>query len=309
MGANDHRVTARTAYGHLLAIHKTPPVYPLRRIVIHGFSTDSCGQPFTAVWPGPVRPVPYASLVHPGLPAIDEAVSIGSLNLHGGMTAAGQPFNVPAAIGRLPADIVAVQETWWVRGSADGVEAAAREQRAQLIRAQVHEDTSLADLGIAQAPEQGSWGIAVLSRLPVTGYETVDLGRAPGDVISRTALICSVVAPGGWPLRLVNTHLTHKFTSPVQLRKLARHLAGSALPTVIAGDLNMPRLATWLAGGFVPTVRGPTYPAHHPLIQLDHLLAGPGVACAAATVLPPVGSDHRPVVGRFYRRPQPPPPA
>jgi endonuclease/exonuclease/phosphatase family metal-dependent hydrolase len=238
---------------------------------------------------------------HP-LPASDQPVTIGSLNLHGGMSGAGQPFSVPAAIGRLPADLVAVQETWWVRGSVDGVEAAAREQRAQLIRAQLFEDTSLADLGIASAREQGSWGIAVLSRLPVTGYETVDLGQAPGDNIGRAALICSVTAPGGWPLRLVNTHLTHKFTSPVQLIKLARHLAGSTVPTIIVGDLNMPRLATWLAPGFAPTVRGATYPAHRPLIQLDHLLAGPGVTCSAATVLPPVGSDHLPVLARFRRR-------
>jgi endonuclease/exonuclease/phosphatase family metal-dependent hydrolase len=243
------------------------------------------------------------------------AVTIGSLNLHCGLSADGQPFSVAEAIGALPADIVALQETWWLRDGTDGtnssagaddadaVAAAARDRRAELIRAPVRDGTSLADLGIAPRPERGSWGIAVLSRLPVTGYETVDLGLAPGDVASRTALVCSVTAPGGWPLRLVNTHLTHKLTSPVQLRRLARHLAaGPPVPTVIVGDLNMPRLATRVAGGYAPTVRGATYPAHRPLIQLDHLLAGTGVDCCAATVLPPVGSDHLPVLGRFRRR-------
>ncbi|MGH3410289.1 MAG: endonuclease/exonuclease/phosphatase family protein, partial [Streptosporangiaceae bacterium] len=231
-----------------------------------------------------------------------------------GLSADGQPFSVAEAIGALPADIVALQETWWLRdgtdgpsgtdgaGDADAVAAVARDRGAELIRTPFLDGT-LAGLGIAPRPERGSWGIAVLSRLPVTGYETVDLGLAPGDVASRTALVCSVTAPGGWPLRLVNTHLTHKLTSPVQLRRLARHLAaGPPVPTVIAGDLNMPRLATRVAGGYAPTVRGATYPAHRPLIQLDHLLAGTGVDCCSAAVLPPVGSDHLPVLGRFRRR-------
>ena len=246
-----------------------------------------------------------------------ETVTIGSLNLHCGLTAAGQPFSVAEGIGRLPADIVALQETWWLRdgadstdgtngtsgtGGVDAVAALARDRGAELIRTPFLEGT-LANLGIAPRSERGSWGIAVLSWLPVTGYEILDLGLAPGDVVRRSALVCSVTAPGGWPLRLVNTHLTHKFTSPVQLYRLARHLAAAPpVPTVIVGDLNMPRLATRVAGGYAPTVRGATYPAHRPLIQLDHLLAGAGMDCCSAAVLPPVGSDHLPVLGRFRRR-------
>lgn len=230
-------------------------------------------------------------------------VTIGSLNLHGGMTGAGRPFGVAETLGRLPADIVAVQENWWQPGSPDEVEKAARDWGAELIRVPVLADTSLADLGIARSSERGSWGIAVLSRLPVTGYETVDLGQAPRDEVGRMALVCSVTAPGGWPLRLVCTHLTHKLTSPVQLRRLTRHLAAAPpAPTVIAGDLNMPRLATWTAAGFAPTVRGATWPAHRPLVQLDHLLAGAGIDCCGGRVLPPAGSDHLPVLGRFRRR-------
>jgi endonuclease/exonuclease/phosphatase family metal-dependent hydrolase len=230
-------------------------------------------------------------------------VTIGSLNLHGGMTSAGRPFAVADALGRLPADIVAVQENWWQPDRRDEVEKAARDWGAELIRIPVLADISLADLGIARSSERGSWGIAVLSRLPVTGYETVDLGQAPRDEVGRMALVCSVTAPGGWPLRLVSTHLTHKLTSPVQLLRLARHLAAAPpVPTVIAGDLNMPRLATWVAAGFTPTVRGATWPAHRPLVQIDHLLAGAGLDYCAGRVLPPAGSDHRPVLGRFRRR-------
>jgi len=225
----------------------------------------------------------------------DPTVTIGSLNLHCGLSGRGEPFDVPAALGSLRADIIAVQETWWTGDDADGVAAAARALGARLIRAEVSSGASLAELSIAPQPDRGNWGIAVLTALPVTGYETVDLGRAPGDRHSRAALICSVTAPGGWPLRLVNTHLTHRFTSPAQLLRLTRHLARQPVPTAIVGDLNMPRLATWVAAGYTPTVRGRTFPADSPLIQLDHLLASPELASIDAAVLAPLGSDHLPI--------------
>jgi endonuclease/exonuclease/phosphatase family metal-dependent hydrolase len=231
--------------------------------------------------------------------ASDGAVTIGSLNLHCGLSGRGRPFDVPEALGQLPADIIAVQEAWWVQDGADDVAAAARALNARLIRTRLHAGATLAELSIAPRADRGNWGIAVLSKLPVTGYETVDLGRAPGDRISRAALVCSVTTPAGWPLRLVTTHLTHRYTSPAQLYRLARHLARAPAPTVIVGDLNMPRIATWVAKGYAPTVRGKTFPAHRPLIQLDHLLASSGLACSAATVLPPVGSDHLPVLASF----------
>jgi endonuclease/exonuclease/phosphatase family metal-dependent hydrolase len=241
------------------------------------------------------------------------ALTIGSLNLHCGLSAAGWPYDVPAALASLDADVIAVQEAWWGPGSpdpgsgtdpgdstADDVAAAADKLGAELIRAPLARRTSLGDLGIAPNPDRGSWGIGVLSRLPVTSQETVSLGRAPGDSNPRAALICTIEAPGGWLLRLVCTHLTHRFISPVQLYQLTQHLArgDDHLPTVIAGDLNMPRLATWIAAGYAPTVRGRTFPADRPVIQLDHLLTSPQLAVDGAAVRRPVGSDHLPVRAR-----------
>ena len=250
--------------------------------------------------------------------ASDAMVTIGSLNLHCGLSGRGRPFDVPAALEHLKADIIAVQEGWWTAGDSDGTNdaagtggtddadgtgrpdglaIAAQALGARLIRAEVSTGASLAELSIAPRPERGTWGIAVLTSLPVTGIEILDLGRAPGDRHSRAALICTVTTPGGWPLRLVCTHLTHRFTSPVQLVALTRYLARAPdpPPTVIVGDLNMPRLATWLAAGFGPTVRGRTFPADGPVIQLDHLLTSPQLLCVNAEVLAPVGSDHLPI--------------
>ena len=127
--------------------------------------------------------------------------------------------------------------------------------------------------------------------------EEISLGRAPLDGLPRLAQALTLAVPGGGTLRIVNTHLTHRMTSPAQLILLAARLSKESTgPRLIAGDLNMPGPATWTAGhGYRRVVRGLTFPAHRPLVQIDHLLAGPGIRAEAAEVLPGVGSDHLPV--------------
>ena len=231
---------------------------------------------------------------------IRPAVTVVSLNLHSGLSAGGRPFDVAAVLTKLDADIIAVQEAWWATDDgADPVAEAAQARGAQLFRSELSTGRSLAELSIAPRSDRGTWGIAVLTRLPVISHETLSLGQPEGELVGRAALICSVTAPGGWPLRLACTHLSPRLNSPAQLLRLTRHLAEAAGPTVIAGDLNMPRAATWMAAGYTPVVRGRTFPADRPRVQLDHLLASPGVTCMAAAVLPAVGSDHLPVLGRF----------
>ncbi|MGH3276912.1 MAG: endonuclease/exonuclease/phosphatase family protein [Streptosporangiaceae bacterium] len=249
--------------------------------------------------PTPVRERTLAGL-GTGL-AANGTVTIVSLNLHCGLSAGGRPYNVVKALTGLDADIIAVQEAWWPAAEVDPVATAAQALGARLIRIELMAGVSLAELNIASRSDRGNWGIAVLSRLPVTSHARLSLGQVAGDEVSRAALICSVTTPIGWPLRLVCTHLSPRLTSPAQLYQLTQYLARTPAPTVIAGDLNMPRLATWLAGGYAPTVRGRTFPSDRPLVQLDHLLASPGLTCLDAAVLPAVGSDHLPVVARFSR--------
>ncbi len=69
--------------------------------------------------------------------------------------------------------------------------------------------------------------------------------------------------------------------------------------TIVAGDLNMPGLLARLVPGYAPAVRGRSYPAGRPRIQLDHILAARGSGQAEGRVLPPAGSDHRPVRARL----------
>ncbi len=82
----------------------------------------------------------------------------------------GGPYSVSAAIRRLFADIVVMQENWRP-DAADSVarKAAAECGYGELIELEVLGGTSLYDLGVVTdvaASEDGSWGLAVLSRPP-----------------------------------------------------------------------------------------------------------------------------------------------
>jgi len=220
---------------------------------------------------------------------------LASMNLHGGRGADGTPFDVVAACRELKADMIVLQEAWWPAGQPDPAADAAQALGAQLLRTEMVTDTDLRSLAIARDLRHGRLGLAVITTLPVTGYEVAELGRTPGDKVSRAAQLVSVTTPAGASLRVVNTHLTHRLLSPVQLVQLTRLLAASAVPTVIAGDLNMPGPVTGLAVGYAPAVTGKTFPADSPLLQLDHILTGQAVRAHDGQVLPPAGSDHLPI--------------
>lgn len=225
----------------------------------------------------------------------DDTLVLASLNLHAGRDRRGAPFDVAAALRALAADVVVVQEVWHPVGGPDPVAAAAAALGVRAVRADLL-TTDLVGLGIAADPAPGLWGLALLCTLPITCQEVVDLGRAPRDVCRRGALVVTVTLPAGGRLRIAGTHLSHRFPGSVrQLRRLAAHLAGGTAPAVIVGDLNMPGPATVAAPGYARAVRGATFPAHRPLIELDHVLTGPGVRALGGEVLPASGSDHRPV--------------
>jgi endonuclease/exonuclease/phosphatase family metal-dependent hydrolase len=224
---------------------------------------------------------------------------LASLNTHGGRGADGLPYDLEAACRQFKADIIVLQEVWRPHGGPDPVADIAAALGTELLRADLVHDTSLRNFGIADETARGRWGLAALATVPVTGYEVVDLGRIAGDATPRAAQLITLELPGGGPLRIANTHLTHRLLSPVQLLRLVRHLATGDIPAVIVGDLNMPAPLTGLAAGYAPAVSGRTFPAHRPLLQLDHILASGRVARCGGEVLPPAGSDHLPVRARL----------
>lgn len=226
-------------------------------------------------------------------------ITLASLNLHGGVTSQGEPFDVAEACHRLKADVITLQEAWRPEEEPDVVTGVAAALGAEVRHRGLARNTSRARLGVGTDQGAGTWGLAVLTMLPVTGYQEIELGRAPGDQIGRAAQVLTLATPGGAALRVVNTHLTHRYSSPVQLALLVHRLRGSSLPTVLAGDLNMPRPATLVARGYRSVVRGRSFPAGRPLVQLDHMLLSGAVSATEPEVLEPVGSDHLPIRARL----------
>lgn len=207
------------------------------------------------------------------------------------------------AIERLDASVICLQEDFVPEGSGqpagpDRVAQVADTLGARLYRAPLWESVTRSALGIPADGGRGDLCISVLTTLPVTGYDVIPLGHGPGDSVPRYAQVLQILAPEG-PLRLVNTHLSASAASPLQLWRLWRQLRMDPVPTVIAGDLNMPALLARRYSGLTRLVRGPTFPAGRPVVQLDHVLVSRGIDTRGGSVLPFAGSDHRPVWASF----------
>jgi endonuclease/exonuclease/phosphatase family metal-dependent hydrolase len=227
---------------------------------------------------------------------------LASLNTHGGRGADGRRYDLEAACRQFKADIIVLQEVWRPHDEPNPVDEIATALGAEPLWTDLIRDVNLDRVGIADERTPGRWGLATLTTVPILGFEATDLGRIPGDLTPRAAQLVTIELPSGGPLRIVNTHLTYRLLSPIQLIRLVRRLIDDDIPTVIAGDLNMPLPVTGLAVGYAPAVSGRTYPAHRPLLQLDHILANRWVARCGGEVLPPVGSDHLAVRARLQLR-------
>lgn len=229
---------------------------------------------------------------------------MASFNLHCGVDMRGAPYDVVATIGQLNAAVTCLQEDWVASsaadnssdsGRADQVAAAARELSLAVHRAELCATSSRVQVGVHANTGPGRLCVTVLTALPLVGYEVIALGRGIGDSIPRVAQVLLLRLPRGGELRVVNTHLTFSVASPLQLRRLWRRLRADPVPTVIAGDLNMPALVARRYPGLTSVVSGPTFPADQPVVQLDHVLVSEGITVGGGFVLPPAGSDHRPV--------------
>jgi endonuclease/exonuclease/phosphatase family metal-dependent hydrolase len=228
--------------------------------------------------------------------AAGASLTVASMNMHYGVSTLGRPYDVEAAVMNLNADIVALQEVWSPDDGHDPVAAAAKSLGASLHREALWAAPSHRELA-GSGP--GSSGMTVLSRFPVTGYDVIDLGQLRGDRVRRRAQLLTIDLGDRGLVRLAATHLSHRLVSPVQLGALVRRLDGTRVPTIIAGDLNMPGVVAGRLPRYSRTVHGRTWPAELPIMQLDHILAGPGVNGAGGRVLPAAGSDHLPVRARL----------
>ena len=143
----------------------------------------------------------------------------------------------------------------------------------------------------APAGEDGAcrtpaYGIALLSRFPVTDWRVVRLPRLPRKLPlllgrprrlvivrdePRVALVARIRTPHG-PVRVATTHLSFiAGWNLLQLRHLVRALRGPE-PLVLTGDLNLGVRRARLGSGLQALTAAYTFPADAPRRRIDHLL-------------------------------------
>jgi endonuclease/exonuclease/phosphatase family metal-dependent hydrolase len=223
-----------------------------------------------------------------------------------------------AAVRALDADILGLQEVDRDQPRSGGVDLAAAAAEAMgatecrfvaAINGTPGERWSAArDDDPVRGP---AYGIALLSRVPVTAWHVVRLPALPvrSPVLSagrRVILardeprvaVAAVVETGHRPVTVATTHLSFvPGWNVVQLRRVLAALRRLPGPQVLLGDLNIPGALPRALAAWRQLVREPTFPAPEPRVQLDHVLALgdlPPVVDATAPLLPL--SDHRALV-------------
>lgn len=248
---------------------------------------------------------------------------VATYNVHGGVDGWGRPFDVVAACRELAADVLVLEELWAEAGTdlaSDvagtlGYEAHVLPMAPGVLHPPVAPTAGQwgpprwrrRGVGLRLDPRhgpapgsaravRGTMGVALLSRLPVRQVERVDLGRFPGDLTRRGAVVAEVDV-GGRRVSVAGTHMPHiRHGSVVHFRRLRRVLQAAGTRAVIVGDMNLwgPPLEL-LFPGWRRAVRGRTWPAWRPLAQLDHVLVPHELAVGDAAVLRVGDSDHRAV--------------
>jgi len=157
--------------------------------------------------------------------------------------------------------------------------------------------------------------VAILSRWPLTDVRSIPLRSLPG----RFVLSATVGSPQ--PFRAMTTHWsvpqisrglgslsrTVK-TQSYDYEDTMEAVGKETLPVILGGDFNNPprqglsrMMSDRMEDAFSSRGFGPgwTYPAHRPLVRIDHLFSNKGIKPIHAEVGPSFGSDHRSIYAEF----------
>jgi len=278
-------------------------------------------------------PLPTARSCHTAEPSTRAAepisvrrVLLASLNLlHGRSLSDGlvDPARLTAAVQALDADVVGLQEVDRAQTRSHGLDltrevaraAGAEHWRFVPALVGVPGGSWRAAVDTDDDGTEASYGVGLVSRYPVRSWHTVRLRAAPtrSPILlpgtrrvvllqdePRIGLAAVVQTPFG-EMTLATTHLSFlPGWNGVQLRTLCASLGRLPGPRILLGDLNMPPPFPRVLSGWRSLARVPTYPAHGPRIQLDHVLAS-GELPTVRTVDTPVldVSDHRALLVGF----------
>lgn len=166
-----------------------------------------------------------------------------------------------------------------------------------------------------RSPAHNSWGLSLLSRLPLDSVEVTMLGEE-----GQTLAVVARLTVDGQPLTVIGTHPF----SPISgghFRYRNRQLADAATlvrrqkgPVMLMGDLNVSPWSPYFQGllsasGLRDSRQGFGIQASWPVefapvrIPIDHCLVSPEIAVHERQIGPDVGSDHFPVIVDVSLRP------
>lgn len=219
------------------------------------------------------------------------------------------------SVRRLDADVLALQEVDRNQHRSNGADLTAI--AAEAMDAPQHRfvaalagnpgATWIAADGEEQ-PDAAAYGIALLSRFPVHGWQVIRLAPVPTPVPMRfkgrmlpylvrdeprVAVVAVIETPCGM-VTFVNTHLSFiPWWNGRQLRHLLHSLGQPQGPVVLLGDLNMgPQRASRLTR-MQAAASHLTFPVAAPTEQLDHILLSGGLAPSHSEACALPISDHR----------------
>lgn len=156
------------------------------------------------------------------------------------------------------------------------------------------------------APSPDQFGLAILSRYPMSGSQRVPPANALATLKLRVVLEVrgrSVALTAVHPMPPINAAYAGERDASLQTEAI--RLAAQAMPGMLVGDMNDTPWSTGLRGTR-PLLRAnglaPTWPnawGWFSVLPLDHVLVTPGIRVAPSMAGPDLGSDHRPVVVRI----------
>lgn len=267
-----------------------PPLWMMFLLPVAALAAQDAGVP-GADAAAPTSPAAGPGMPRPPLPGVTRVVTYNIAAL------SQDPDAVVRTLEALAPHVVALQEVDRKTLRGRGVD------QAQWLADQLHMHQVFAP---TIPLEGGEYGLAVLSRSPVTLVKAHALPRL-GQEEPRMALEARTTTAAGEPFTVVNTHLAANWRAVkpdeirrAQARALARILGKIRGPTVLLGDFNTSRevLAPLLGKPWTPAGAVlPTYPAPSPLLALDQVWTPPKVwRVNAVEAVAASGSDHLPLV-------------
>lgn len=227
-------------------------------------------------------------------------LTVASYNIHKavGLDRRRDPDRILTILREIDADVIALQETDRRFGRREAV----------LPRHAILAHTPWQVVPLALNPDSMGWhGNALLVR---KGIEVLGVTRIALPTLEPRGAVCAQLRVAGRLLRVVGMHLDlsglHRRR---QLRAVLAHLeqAGHGEPAVLMGDFNEWLVRNGSLREFGPSWQvlapGRSYPARHPLAQLDRIVVSRAWDVLAAGVhhsaLSVRGSDHLPVYARL----------